>query len=103
MIGKTDLEQTSTVLVNSDRMTNPNRYQSNSLLESYAGTARLSVVVPIALVIFFYVSMLEYALPLYFEARTELAGNDGLFPRNVWSEVVKYKMSAFAIGPILAG
>ena len=40
---------------------------------SAPGTARLLIVVPVALVSFFYMNMLEYALPLYFEARSEAA------------------------------
>ena len=82
---------------------NADRNHADTFPKSDAGTARLSVVVPIALVSFFYVAMLEYALPLYFEARTELALGGTPFPRDVWSEVIKYKMTAFAIGPILAG
>jgi MFS family permease len=69
-----------------------------------AGTARLLIVVPVALVSFFYMNMLEYALPLYFEARTEAARLVGQsFPLDVWAEVVKYKVLAWIIGPLLAG
>ncbi|MCH2114828.1 MAG: MFS transporter [Pirellulales bacterium] len=71
---------------------------------SAAGTARLLIVVPVALVSFFYINMLEYALPLYFEARSEaarLAG--GSFPLDVWAEVVKYKVLPWIVGPLLAG
>ena len=69
-----------------------------------AGTARLAIVVPVALVSFFYINMLEYALPLYFEARIEAAKLVGSsFPLDVWAEVVKYKVLPWIIGPLLAG
>ena len=68
------------------------------------GTARLAVVVPVALISFFYMNVLEYALPLYFGARAEAAAEiGGTFPQDVWSEVVKYKVTAWIVGPILAG
>ena len=72
--------------------------------DANAGTARLLVVIPVALLSFFYMNMLEYGLPLYFGARTEaarLAG--GSFPLDVWSDLVKYKVMAWIIGPLLAG
>jgi MFS family permease len=83
-------------------MTHPST--KHELLDPNAGTARLPVVVPVALLSFFYMNALEYALPLYFGARDEaakLAG--GSFPADVWSEVVKYKVTAWIVGPLLAG
>ena len=69
-----------------------------------AGTARLLIVVPVALVSFFYMNKLEYALPLYFEARAEVAKlTGGSFPPDVWAQVVKYKVAAWVLGPLLAG
>ena len=52
--------------------------------DANAGIARLLVFIPVALLSFFYMNMLEYGLPLYFGARTEaarLAG--GSFPLDV--------------------
>lgn len=69
-----------------------------------SGTARLAVIIPAALLSFFYGNILEYALPLYFEARTEVARlAGGEFPLDVWAEVVKYKVTAWLVGPLAAG
>lgn len=83
-------------------MTNANT--KPDLLDPDAGTARLPIVVPVALISFFYMNVLEYALPLYFDARTALAesGADS-FPLDVWAQVVKYKVTPWIIGPLLAG
>ena len=71
---------------------------------SAAGTARLAIVIPVALASFFYMNMLEYALPLYFEARSQAAElTGGSFPLDVWAEVVKYKLLPWIIGPLMAG
>jgi len=68
------------------------------------GTARLGVIVPVAMLSFLYLSVLEYSLPLYFEARSEIASSSGdHFPLNVWAELVKYKITAWLIGPLAAG
>ena len=69
-----------------------------------AGTARLAIVVPVAVISFFYVSTLEYSLPLYFGAlgaAAEAAG--GSFPADIWSKLVKYQVTLWIVGPILAG
>ena len=65
--------------------------------------ARLAIVVPVALVSFLYMTMLEYALPLYFDARTEDARlTDGTFPLSVWSDVIFWKVLPWAVDPLLA-
>jgi len=54
--------------------------------EQLAGTARLGVVIPVALISFFYANLLDYALPLYLgarEAAAEAAG--GSFPRGMYA------------------
>lgn len=69
-----------------------------------AGTARLPVVVPVAMISFFYASILEYALPLYFgalSARAELVGDT--YPADIWSKLVKYQVTPWIVGPLLAG
>ena len=68
------------------------------------GTARLGVIVPVAILSFFYMNVLEYALPLYFEARTSSdVQSGGSFPLDVWAEVIKYKFTAWLVGPVVAG
>ena len=63
---------------------------ANAKSDRLAGTARLPVVVPVAVLSFFYTNLLDYALPLYFGARTEAAKTqDGEFPLGVWSALVK--------------
>ena len=58
--------------------------EPSASLDPNAGTARLLVVIPVALLSFFYMNMLEYGLPLYFEARSEAARlTGGNFPRDV--------------------
>src|SRR5262245_1603055 len=71
---------------------------------STPGAARLLVVVPVAIISFFYAAVLEYALPLYFGARsTEAAAHGGSFPADIWSQLVKYQVTPWIIGPIAAG
>ncbi|MCH2118372.1 MAG: MFS transporter [Pirellulales bacterium] len=68
------------------------------------GTARLAVIVPVTILSFFYINALEYSLPLYFEARSEAAlGAGHTFPQDVWAQLVKYKITAWLIGPLAAG
>jgi len=63
---------------------------------SLAGTARLPVVVIVALTSFLFANMLEYALPLYFNA---LEG----FPPDVWSQLVLWQVMPWIIAPFVAG
>ena len=63
--------------------------------DSLSGTVRLSIAVPVAVASFFYTNILEYALPLYFDA-LEL-------PKDTWSNLVKYKVVAWILGSALAG
>jgi MFS family permease len=65
------------------------------------GTARLAVVVPVAVLSFFYVSILEYSLPLYFGALRDVS--EALYPADLWSQLVKYQVTSWIIGPVLAG
>ena len=68
------------------------------------GTARLPIVVPVAVLSFFYASVLEYSLPLYFGALGEVAeARGGFFPADIWSKLVKYQVTPWVVGPILAG
>ena len=60
-----------------------------------AGTARLWVAVPVAIASFFYSNILEYALPLYFDAID--------VPRDTWTDLVKWKLTAWIFGSMLAG
>lgn len=69
-----------------------------------AGTARLPVVIPVALTSFFYANLLDYALPLYLgarEAAAEAAG--GSFPRGMYATAAIWRVTPWIIGPILAG
>jgi MFS family permease len=63
---------------------------------SLAGTARLPAVVIVALTSFLFANMLEYTLPLYFNA---LEG----FPRDVWSQLVLWQVMPWIVAPFLAG
>lgn len=77
---------------------------TDNAIDSQAGTARLAVVVPVAVVSFFYASILEYSLPLYFGAlgkAAEAAG--GSYPADIWSNLAKYQVTPWIIGPVLAG
>jgi len=78
--------------------------QTGLTADASAGTARLSVVVPVAVISFFYVSVLDYCLPLYFgalSAAAEAAG--GSYPADLWSKLVKYQVTPWIVGPLLAG
>ncbi|MBI82348.1 MAG: hypothetical protein CMJ81_04055 [Planctomycetaceae bacterium] len=68
---------------------------STPVVHPLPGTARLRVAVPVAVASFFYTNILEYALPLYFDA---LRIDNGM-----WSELVKYKLTAWIAGSALAG
>lgn len=65
------------------------------LSDELAGTARLPVVVSVALSAFLAQSLLHYVLPLYFEGR-------GL-PRVSWETWSYYEIVAWLFGPPLAG
>lgn len=68
------------------------------------GAARLSVVVPVAIISFFYAAVLEYSLPLYFSARSDTAAARGdSFPADIWSQLAKYQVTPWIVGPIAAG
>ena len=68
------------------------------------GTARLPVVVPVAVISFFYAAVLEYSLPLYFSALGAAAAARGdSFPSDIWSQLAKYQVTPWIVGPIAAG
>ena len=72
--------------------------------DAWAGTARLHVVIPVALISFFYASLLDYVLPLYLGARevaAEAAG--GSFPRGMYATAAIWRVTPWIIGPIMAG
>jgi len=72
--------------------------------DELSGTARLQVVIPVALISFFYANLLDYALPLYLgarEAAAEAAG--GSFPRGMYATAAIWRVTPWIIGPILAG
>ena len=59
-----------------------------------SGTARLQVVIPVALVSFFYANLLDYALPLYLgarEAAAEAAGST--FPRGMYAPAAIWRVT----------
>ncbi len=64
------------------------------------GSARLSIVVPVAIISFFYAAVLDYALPLYFSA---LSAADQAYPADLWSQLSKYQIAPWIIGPIVGG
>jgi len=69
-----------------------------------SGTARLAIVVPVAMLSFFYATVLEYLLPLYFSAMSEAAQARGSFyPEAIYSQLMKYQVTPWIIGPVLAG
>ena len=77
---------------------------TGELLDPWSGTARLQVVIPVALISFFYANMLDYALPLYLGARetaAELAGTS--FPRGMYVTAAIWRVTPWVIGPIMAG
>ncbi|MFN0054418.1 MAG: MFS transporter [Planctomycetales bacterium] len=63
---------------------------------SLAGTARLPIVVIVALTSFLFANTLEYALPLYFNS---LEG----FPADVWSQLVLWQVMPWIVMPFVAG
>ena len=63
---------------------------------SLAGTARLPIVVIVAMTSFLFANTLEYALPLYFNS---LEG----FPADVWSQMVLWQVMPWIIMPFVAG
>ena len=78
--------------------------QLTSQTNVLAGTARLGVVVPVAVISFFYISILDYCLPLYFGALSAAAeAVGGSYPADIWSKLVKYQITPWIIGPLLAG
>ena len=69
-----------------------------------AGTARLWVVVPAAIAAFFYTSILEYSLPLFFGALSEAAeAKGGSYPADIWSKLVLYQVVPWIVGPAISG
>jgi len=73
-------------------------------IDPQAGTARLAIVVPVAVISFFYLSVLEYSLPLYFGALSDAAeAAGGSYPANIWSTLVKYQVTPWIVGPVMAG
>ena len=69
-----------------------------------AGTARLPVVVIVAIITFFYTAILDYLLPLYFGALSEAAvATGGSYPADLWSKLVMYRVTPWIVGPTLAG
>lgn len=71
---------------------------------SMPGSARLSIVVPVAVISFFYAAVLDYILPLYFSALSVAAAAQGRsYPADIWSQLVKYQVTPWIVGPIAAG
>lgn len=68
------------------------------------GAARLPVVIPVAIISFFYAAVFEYALPLYFSAQKMAAEAQGVeYPDDLWSQFSKYQVTPWFIGPLIAG
>ena len=69
-----------------------------------AGTARLWIVVPVTMLSFFYATVLEYLLPLYFSAlRTAAEAQGGSYPADIYSQLMKYQVTPWFFMPVLAG
>jgi len=69
-----------------------------------AGTARLMVVVPVAITSFFYASILDYSLPLFFGALGEAAEVEGgSYPADIWSKLVFLQVTPWIVGPVISG
>ena len=60
----------------------------------------MSIVVPVAILSFFYAAVLEYSLPLYFNS---LSVADHGYPANLWSQLSKYQIAPWIVMPIVAG
>ena len=72
--------------------------------ERDAGTARLLIVVPVAVTAFFYTSILNYSLPLFFGALGEAAEEKGgSYPADIWSKLVFLQVLPWIIGPVISG
>ena len=81
-------------------MTDP----SSQPTDPNAGTARLPVIVVVAIISFFYTAILDYLVPLYFGALSEAAAATGdSYPADIWSKLVMYRVTPWIIGPTLAG
>jgi MFS family permease len=65
-------------------------------VDTEAGAARLPVVVGVSLINMFFAAILEYSLPLYFNA---LEG----FPKSVWADLAAWQVAPWFFAPILAG
>src|SRR6266567_933121 len=60
-----------------------------------AGAARLPVVVLVSLISMFFAAILDYSLPLYFNAM------EG-FPEGTWANLAAWVVAPWAVAPILA-
>jgi len=60
------------------------------------GTARLAVVAFVAFGCFIFSAVLEYSLPLFFNALPN-------YPRGMWAGLVAWQVAPWCIGPFLAG
>lgn len=61
-----------------------------------AGSARLPVVVIVSLINMFFAAVLEYSLPLYFNALQD-------FPKGMWAKLAAWVVAPWAFVPFLAG
>ncbi|MFN0195299.1 MAG: MFS transporter [Planctomycetaceae bacterium] len=77
---------------------------NENLIHATPGEARLPIVLPVAIISFFYAAVLEYALPLYFSALSAAAKAQGTtYPDDGWSQLSKIQVTPWIVGPILAG
>ena len=65
-----------------------------------SGTARLWIVIPVTILSFFYATVLEYLLPLYFSA---IQAVDPQYPADMYSQLMKYQVTPWFFMPIVAG
>ncbi len=73
-------------------------------LDPDSGTARLWIVVPVTMLSFFYATILEYMLPLYFGAlRTAAEAGGGSYPADIYPQLMKYQVTPWVFMPIVAG
>ena len=73
-------------------------------IERDAGTARLLIVIPVAIAAFFYTSILDYSLPLFFGALSEAAeAEGGSYPADIWSKLVLLQVLPWIVGPFMSG